>query len=294
MKHIEIMESRVDVVSSQELARLMHERLKGVSAIQISKINTEMLHRAMHNERFRDSLGDSDLNIADGRGVLLAARYLSLPVSASQVLRCLQAVWQMARCSVAIVSNSSFIAEPIAENIPGVDALKLMLRSAEQADSGVFFFGAHQSDLDAAVSSIRSEMPDLRISGALDGYGFQSDPSVDPVEIINGTDAKLLIVALGSPLQEYWIRDNLAGLKGIRVAVGEGGSLAFLAGTQKRAPKWMQDAGLEWLWRTLANKSLTHQTGSRVGRVWNAVPVFMCEMVRWKAVHGAIRVEADA
>ena len=95
----------------------------------------------------------------------------------------------------------------------------------------------------------------------------------------------MLVVALGSPKQEFWIRDNSPRLKSVRVAVGEGGSLDFIAGEFHRAPEWMQRIGLEWSWRLFMNKSRS-KTGSRPRRVWNAVPVFISHVVAWKLHHG--------
>ena len=54
---------------------------------------------------------------------------------------------------------------------------------------------------------------------------------------------------MGSPKQEYWIRDNIEKLHSVKLAVAEGGSLDFLAGDFKRAPRWMINLGLEWLFR---------------------------------------------
>lgn len=270
---------------------LMRGYLNGGEKISVFKMNTEFLTRSLKNKNFAETLNQSNINLADGRGVLWAARYLTLPITGNKFFRPVQAIWQMIYSGAAIVLNPGFITYPIAENIPGVDALKLMLKSAVDTDSGVFFFGASLSDLEGAIKNLEKEMPKLKISGFLNGYDFQSDNRIDPVAIINKTDAKLLIVALGSPLQEFWIRDNLKKLKNVRVAVGEGGSLAFLAGTLKRAPKWMQKLGLEWLWRLFTNKSLTHQTGSRLRRVWSAVPAFIYEVVKWKVKYGATKVE---
>jgi N-acetylglucosaminyldiphosphoundecaprenol N-acetyl-beta-D-mannosaminyltransferase len=281
----------ISSICSSELFKQIQIFCTGDKRLNIGKINTEFLVRSLRNEEFREALNNCDLNIADGRGVLWAARYLTLPISNSKLIRMFQAVWQMIYSGASIVLYPKFICWPISENIPGVDALKLMLMAAEETDSGVFFFGATQDDLDGAIRNIVQEFPKLKISGSLNGYDFQSDKTIDPVEIINKTEAKLLIVALGSPLQEYWIRDNMKKLINVRVAVGEGGSLAFLAGSLKRAPKWMQKIGIEWLWRLFTNKSLTHQTGSRLKRVWNAVPVFIFEVVKWKVRHGATKVE---
>lgn len=293
MKTVNIMGVNIAVVSAIALSETVKAYLGGKEAQTISKLNTEFLTRATRNEDFLKTLNSSGITIADGRGVLWAAKYLTLPIQNTKykTQKAMIAIWQMIYSGVAIVFNSKFITYPIQENIPGVDALKLMIRVAEETDSGVFFFGASQQDLDGAIANIHKEMPGLKISGSLNGYDFQADRTINPVDVINKTDANLLIVALGSPMQEYWIRDNMTKLKGVRVAVGEGGSLAFLSGTFKRAPKWAQRTGLEWLWRLFFNKSLTAQTGSRLKRVWNAVPVFIYEVVKWKIKYGAIEVK---
>ena len=93
--------------------------------------------------------------------------------------------------------------------------------------------------------------------------------------------AALLVVALGSPKQEYWIRDHLHRLRDVKVAVGEGGSLDFIAGDFRRAPNWLQRVGLEWFWRLFMNRNKTGSV-SRARRIWNAVPVFICRTVSWK------------
>jgi exopolysaccharide biosynthesis WecB/TagA/CpsF family protein len=283
MKNIYILGCAVTITNRQKLSK----QLDFSEKLVISKTNTEFLQRSLRDKRFAKALNESDINLADGRGVLWAARYLTLPVVKNKFLRSIQAIWQVIYSGAAIVFYPKFINYPISESIPGVEALRLMLEAAERAKQGVFLFGATQNDLSLATENIKKDMPNLRVSGTLNGYDFQSDNSIDPVEIINKTDAKLLIVALGSPLQEYWIRGNMSKLTNVRVAVGEGGSLAFLAGTQKRAPRWANRIGLEWLWRLLFNKSLTHQTGSRLRRVWNAVPVFITAVVKWKIKHGA-------
>lgn len=128
-------------------------------------------------------------------------------------------------------------------------------------------------------------MPGLKIAGGHDGYADEWAPILREID---ESDASLLIVALGCPKQERWIRDHLAELNHVRVAVGEGGSLDFVAGDFRRAPDWLQALGLEWFWRLFMNRNKTG-TVSRAHRIWNAVPVFICETVRWKLRNGSVR-----
>ena len=124
------------------------------------------------------------------------------------------------------------------------------------------------------------------------GHADSTPGGIDPVEEINKTDAKLLFVALGSPKQEYWIQENLERLKNVRVAVGEGGTLDRVANPAQKAPKWINSAGLEWLWRLCFNKSKT-ETRNRFQRFWNSVPVFIYEVVKWKIKHGSTSVDGS-
>ena len=234
MNEVFVLNVRLNALEASSLAEMVSALIRGNDRSSIYKINTEFLIRALRDRDFLGVLNSSTLNISDGRGVLWAAKFLSLPfatkkllITNNKLLMTMEAVWQMIYSGAAIVFNPKYITYPISENIPGVDALKIMLRAADEANASVFLFGATQNDLEMAINNIQKEMPRLKIVGSLNGYDFQKDSMMDPVSIINETDAKLLVVALGSPLQENWIRNNLGKLSSVRVAVGEGGSLAF-------------------------------------------------------------------
>lgn len=280
---------RVDCCVKRELANKIADCLVGSKKTKIFKINTEFLQRAMTDERFSEVLNNSDINIVDGRGVLWAARYLTLPI-VDGFWRFIQAWWQMMASGAKIVFKPSYIAYPIPEAIPGVEAFYLMLGAAMDAKASVFIFGSSQSTLDLALVEIRKKLPELKIAGSLNGYDFQADDKIDPVEVINQTDAKLLIVALGSPRQEYWINDNIAKLNNIRVAVGEGGTLDRVANPSQKAPKLVNKIGLEWLWRLFFNKNMTGK-GGRFKRVWNSVPKFIYKTVIWKVQYGQTEIQ---
>jgi N-acetylglucosaminyldiphosphoundecaprenol N-acetyl-beta-D-mannosaminyltransferase len=162
--------------------------------------------------------------------------------------------------------------------MPGQEAFYLMLEVAEKEMRNVYILGGEQDVLDRALEKIKEKFSKLKIAGSMEGWNFKDE---EAIKDINKSGAELLIVALGSPRQEFWIRDNIDKLKTVKVAVGEGGTLDFVAGTFKRAPQWMNKLGIEWLWRLIMNKSKT-QTGSRLKRVWNAVPVFIWEVYKYK------------
>ena len=257
---------------------------------RISKLNTEFLYRTKKDKKFLDVLNSSDINIVDGRGVMWAARYLTLPISDNKFIRSIQARLQMVYSGASIVLKPKFVTYPIKQTIPGVEAFKLMMKTAADTNCGVFLFGSAQKTLDLASVNLMKEFPNLKISGTLNGYDFQKDKTIDPVTEINKTDARLLIVALGCPKQEYWINDNIDKLTNIRVAVGEGGTLDRIANPAQLAPKFVNKIGIEWLWRTLFNKSKT-KSRNRFQRFWHAVPAFIHQVIKWKVQNGQTKVE---
>lgn len=284
-----ILDVKIDKYTKSQFGALLRGYLDSKKVIKISKINTEFLHRALGDGKFFKILNSSDVNIVDGRGVLWAARYLTLPISDSKFIRPIQAIWQMIYSCVFIVFHPKFITDPIIEPIPGIIAFKVMMRAASDKKVGVFLFGSSVDTIKTATKKIKLEFPDLKISGTMNGYDFQKNNSIDPVAEINKTDAKILIVALGSPKQEYWINDNIDKLKNIQIAVGEGGTLDRIANPSQKSPDFINNIGLEWFWRMIFNESKT-STRNRFQRFWNSVPSFIGEVVRWKIKNGQTKI----
>jgi len=281
-----ILNVRIDKYTKSQFRDLIDDGFKKSKQIKISKINTEFLQRAIDDSEFLKVLNISEINIVDGRGVMWAARYLTLPITNNQIFRPVQAVWQMIYSGVAIVFNRKFITYPITQAIPGIEAFKIMIKSASDNNAGVFILGGSKKTLKLVAKSLNTEFPDLKISGTLNGYDFQTDKTINPVEEINKTDAKLLIVALGSPKQELWINDNMDKLKNIKIAVGEGGTLDRIANPSQKTPIFINKIGLEWLWRTLFNVTKK----KRFARFWNAVPVFIYQIIKWKIKNGQTKI----
>jgi N-acetylglucosaminyldiphosphoundecaprenol N-acetyl-beta-D-mannosaminyltransferase len=244
------------------------------------------LLRAIEDKKFRQTLGNFDLNIADGTGVLWAAKYLSLPLTERPIIRELQAIWQMVFTGASLVFAPSYCHYPICQKFPGVEAFFLMLAVAEKENAPVYILGAQKENLDSAVSKIKGRFSGLNLVGCHEGYHLDS-----VTEEINRCKPKIIFVALGSPKQENWIKDNLDKLPTVKLLVGEGGTLDRIASESQLAPAWVNRVGLEWLWRLARNKSLTlneeGQRTSRLKRVWRAVPVFIYEIVRFKIKNGS-------
>jgi exopolysaccharide biosynthesis WecB/TagA/CpsF family protein len=283
MKSIELLNLRIDCLKADEFRELLKESYQGSNKIKVGKINTEFLLRAINSKEFEETINKFDVNIADGAGVLWAAKYMSLPVTNVYILRQIQAVWQMIYTGASLVFKPGYTTDPIPERFPGVEAMYLMLGIAEGNQTPVYLLGAEKKVSDIVPGRLKQRFPKLVIAGHHAGYDFDNEAVIKE---INESKAGLVIVAFGSPKQEYWIRDNIDKLINIKVAVGEGGSFDFIAGENKRAPEWMKRAGLEWFWRMFMNTNKTGEINSRAkrryGRVWQAVPVFIYTVVRYK------------
>jgi N-acetylglucosaminyldiphosphoundecaprenol N-acetyl-beta-D-mannosaminyltransferase len=287
MKKIRVTSADIAALTRDEFRTQVVGSLRGTRATAIAKVNSEFLLRALDDPEFRDFLSTTGFNIADGAGVLWAARFLTLKNTRIPALRQLQILWQAAYSLGSLTLFPRFCSTPIPERIPGVDALFIMLQAAQEADVSVYFLGAGQDINSRARLQIQARMPKLKIAGGRDGYTEDWD---SVLREIDDSGAALLVVALGSPKQEYWIRDHLHQLRGVKVAVGEGGSLDFIAGDFRRAPDWLQRVGLEWFWRLFMNRNKTGSV-SRARRIWNAVPVFISRTIRWKLTYGPVSAE---
>lgn len=281
-----VMGVRIDPVEPARFSDSIAGLLAGERSHSVSKINSEFLLRAATNPKFRDVLEESDLNIADGRGVVWAAKYESIPLTWPGPVRRLQAWWQVFYTGVALMVVPSWLEAELPGNIPGTTAFSAMLDAAEATDAGVYLFGSAAEVLDATVSTLLAERGGLRIVGTRAGYDYDTDVIVDAV---NESGARLLVVALGSPRQEFWIAENLHRMPQVRVAVGEGGTFDFIVGDAPMCPTLMRRSGLEWMWRLFTSRSLT-ETGSRGKRVIDAVPRFISAMVSHKMDMQANRV----
>jgi N-acetylglucosaminyldiphosphoundecaprenol N-acetyl-beta-D-mannosaminyltransferase len=113
----------------------------------------------------------------------------------------------------------------------------------------VFILGARKEVLEEAVRRMRAELPDLRIVGAHHGY-YSSAEEQGVVARIRATSPDILFLAMETPAKELFIAHHREAM-GVRFVMGVGGSIDVLAGLKRRAPRWMQRAGLEWLFRLL-------------------------------------------
>jgi exopolysaccharide biosynthesis WecB/TagA/CpsF family protein len=136
---------------------------------------------------------------------------------------------------------------PLPENLNGSDFNPKILQRAATRGWPVYLLGGRPGVAAQAGQRWRREIDGLEIAGARDGY-FAPDASPQVADSIEASGAKVLMVAMGNPLQERWIARHL-GATGARLGIGVGAFLDFSAGAVPRAPAWMNRAGIEWLYR---------------------------------------------
>lgn len=185
----------------------------------IATANVDFTALALYDEELRRILLDAHLVVCDGMPLVWASRWLG---------------------------------NALPERVAGSDLVPKLLESAEKNNWSVYFLGGQKEVAEKAVQRVRERHPQLRIAGML-SPPFKPLAEMDHASIcaqIHSTNPDLLFVSFGCPKQEKWIAMNYLQA-GVPVTIGVGATIDFLAGHMKRAPRWMQVTGLEWLYRLL-------------------------------------------
>ncbi|MDQ3877683.1 MAG: WecB/TagA/CpsF family glycosyltransferase [Actinomycetota bacterium] len=175
-------------------------------------VNAHSINLAHSNPEYRQTLLDADLVLADGAGLAIAAR----------------------------VRGDRFPA-----NLNGSDFNPVILEEAARHGWPVFLLGARPGVAERAAGALRARMPGLDICGTHDGY-FSDGAAI--AREVRSAAPSLVMVAMGNPAQELWLRDYLDE-SAARVGVGVGAFFDFVAGEVPRAPAWMNRLGVEWVYR---------------------------------------------
>jgi len=181
---------------------------------QVITLNPEYLMRARRDATLRHIIADAGVRVADGVGLIVAARLL-----------------HGANHGVARVTGNDLVAALAAAGVP------------------LFLLGAAPGVAEDAAAVLLRRHPQARIAGVWAGDAGPGDDA-ETRRRINASDARVVLVAYGMPRQDYWIARNLPHLDA-PVAIGVGGAFDYLAGRVPRAPAWMRARGLEWFYRLI-------------------------------------------
>ncbi len=180
----------------------------------VAYANAHTLNLASSDTGYRELLRRADIVLNDGSGVGIAA-------------------W---------MKRARF-----PENLNGTDLNPRILAVAARRGWPVFFLGAAPGVAEAAAGRLRDQIPELVVCGCRHGY-FPSEAGGEVADEVRAAGAGLVMVAMGNPLQEQWL-DRYLYRSGARLGVGVGAFFDFSAGVARRAPTWMNRAGIEWVHR---------------------------------------------
>lgn len=148
-----------------------------------------------------------------------------------------------------VVWASRLLGKGIKERVAGVDLFESLMQRAAQKGWRVFLLGAKEEVVSGVKQIYERKYPGLTVAGYRNGYWKpEEEPGV--VDLIKAAQADLLFVAISSPKKEHFLGRYQAEMK-IPFAMGVGGTFDVAVGKVKRAPVWMQKAGLEWFYRFL-------------------------------------------
>lgn len=181
---------------------------------QIATLNPEFVMAARSNAAFRDVLEQADLCMADGVGLLWAARRQG---------------------------------RPLPERVTGSDGVPLIAERAAQAGWGLYLLGAAPGVAECTARILAERYPGLRIAGTYAGSPAEQDAE-RIVALVRDASPDILFVAFGAPQQDLWIARYSEALS-VPVMMGVGGAFDHIAGVRRRAPYWLQRLNLEWLFR---------------------------------------------
>ena len=142
---------------------------------------------------------------------------------------------------------------PIKEKISGSDLVPALCEIAAEKGYSVFLLGAAPGVAQKAADKLRQSLPGLKVAGVYSPpLGFEKDETEKEriVRMLRDSRADMLFVGMGVPKQDIFIYENMEKYQ-IPMSFSIGGTIDFIAGEQRRAPKWMSDHGLEWFYRFL-------------------------------------------
>lgn len=229
----------IDKVTMAEAVDKVEGFIREGNCRLVATANAEMVMLAQTDKELAAILASAALVVPDGAGVVWAARYTR---------------------------------QAISERVAGFDLSQCLLALSALKGYRVYFFGGAPGVAEAAAKAAEQQYLGVQIVGVRNGF-FQAADENTIIRQIREAKPHILLAALGVPKQEKWLHAHLSALE-LPVAMGVGGTFDVMAGIAERAPQWMQQSGLEWLYRLLRQPQ-------RFGRML-ALPQFVWKVLSSK------------
>ena len=239
-----------NITMREAVARIEADLVSGNSTRTIFYVNADCLNKCYGDEGYRSLLKQADYVLPDGIGINLACRLLGSAMK---------------------------------ENVNGTDMLPFLCEMAKHRGLKFFLLGGKPGVADKMAEMI-AQSHEVEVAGVQHGYFDHQSESEDVVDLINGSGADILLVAFGAPLQEKWVSTHKSRLT-VGAAFGVGGLFDFYSGNTRRAPRWLRELGLEWVYRIIQEP----------GRMWRRYvignPLFLYRVMVWRARNKSDRGE---
>lgn len=217
MTRINLLNTTIDNLSMQETLALVQEKINKGEQLHHVVVNAGKVVAMQKDSELRKSVNESDIINADGQAV----------------------VWA-----------SNFLGKPLKERVAGIDLMANLVDMAHRNNYKIFLFGAKEEVVKTVVEKYSETYSPNIIAGYRNGY-FEASEEEAIAHQIADSGTQMLFVAISSPIKENFLYKYRDVLKNVNLIMGVGGSFDVFAGKTKRAPIWMQNAGLEWFYRFL-------------------------------------------
>lgn len=240
---VNILGVRIDCVGLTSTLSRIERYVKSGKPHHIVTVNPEIILHAQGNRAMMQALKKSHLNTADGIGILWAADFLSKKYPWETRLG---RYIRMALSGITIPFRRASLRSIIPERVTGVDLVDHIARISQKERWSLFFLGGRDEVALETAAVLQNKYPNIAIAGYYEGS--PTDKTV--FTILKKKKPDVIFVAYGSPKQEVFISENLQDFHA-KVIIGVGGAFDFIAGITPRAPRLVQLAGLEWLYRLI-------------------------------------------
>lgn len=213
-----LMGVRFHTLPMDEVISLFHRVISERKSAQVSFANAQTVAMCWRDRSLRDVINRSTYTFPDGMSIVWGGRMAGLPIR---------------------------------HRIAGPDAMEELCRQAVPNGHRIFLLGTSTQNLSALRQALERKCPGINIAGAYSppmASRFSPEQTSAMLDAVNATDADILFVGLSFPKQERWIGENLHRIKAPLV-LGVGAAFDFLSERIPRAPDWLQERGLEWLFR---------------------------------------------
>ncbi len=179
-------------------------------------VNVHSINLSISDPSFFNQLSNANALFADGSGMRLAAK----------------------KAGFLLNGNNN-----------GTDMLPHLCKSCVESKQSLYFFGAQPGIAEQAANALCKQYPGLNIAGTKHGYNKDNNAE-QIIESINNSGCDILLVAMGSPVQEQWLLEHRDKLH-CKTALAVGGLFDFYSGNISRSPMWLREVGMEWVWRLI-------------------------------------------